>query len=171
MIYIYLFILNEQFSAKKNFTVNFFLSYNFHLARPQARQSYGIDVCVCLFVCLLVPPETPQKPGPLGTFWIPWTFRYLLGTLNLQVPFGCLGPLGAFWISWTFRYLSDSLDLQVPFGYLGPLGTFRIPWTFRYLLDTLDAQVPVGYIGPLGTFQIPQTFRYLFDTLDIQITS
>ena len=23
-----------------------------------------------------VPP--PQKPGPVGTFWIPWTFRYVL---------------------------------------------------------------------------------------------
>ena len=33
-------------------------------------------LCVCLSVCVLVPP---QKPGPLGTFWIPCTFRYLLG--------------------------------------------------------------------------------------------
>ena len=23
-------------------------------------------------------PPPPQKPGPVGTFWIPWTFRYVL---------------------------------------------------------------------------------------------
>ena len=99
-------------------------------------------------VCL----SPPQKPGPLGTLWIPWTFRYPLDsldlsypldTLDLQVPFGYLGPLGTLWIPWIFMYLLNSLDIQVPFGYLGPFGTFWVPWTFRYLLDTL---------GPLGTF-------------------
>ena len=28
---------------------------------------------VCLFVCLSVCLSPLQKPGPLGTFWIPWT--------------------------------------------------------------------------------------------------
>ena len=48
---------------------------------------------------------------PLGTFWIPWTFRCPLYNLNLYVPFGYLGPLGNFWIHWTFRHLLDTLDL------------------------------------------------------------
>ena len=37
-----------------------------------------VMVLMCLFVCL----SPPQKPGPLGTFWIPWTFKYLLDTLD-----------------------------------------------------------------------------------------
>ena len=38
-----------------------------------------VSVCVCMSVCL--PP--PQKPGPLGTLWIPWAFRHLLSNLDL----------------------------------------------------------------------------------------
>ena len=55
----------------------------FHSAWPlgQAESWYW---CVCLFVCVCVCvcPQPPQEPGPLATFWIPWTFRYLLDTLN-----------------------------------------------------------------------------------------
>ena len=68
----------------------------------------------------------------------------LLVTLDLQVTFGYTGPLGTFWILWTFRCLLDTLDLQVSFKYLGSLGNFWIPATFRYLLDTFDLQVPFG---------------------------
>ena len=45
--------------------------------------------CVCLFVCVLVCPPPPRSLvnfgnlGPLGTFWIPWTYRYHLDTLDL----------------------------------------------------------------------------------------
>ena len=39
-------------------------------------------VLMCVFVCLSV-CLSPKKHGPLGTFWIPWTFRYLLDTLEL----------------------------------------------------------------------------------------
>ena len=58
---------------------------------------------------------------PLGIFWIPWTSRYHLNTLDLSVLFGYLGPRGTFWIplgtSLTFSY---PFFLHVP---LGPLGT------------------------------------------------
>ena len=115
--------------------------------------------------------------GPLGTFWIPWsfwypliqwTFRYLLGTLTIQLPFGYLGPLCTFWIPQTFRYLFNTQELQIHIGNFGRIGTFGIPWTFRYLLHTLglqvplytlDIQVPFGYLGPVGTSGIPWTFR------------
>ena len=50
---------------------------------PWARPSRGINVCVCLFVCVFVCLLVPPKPGPLGTFWIPWTCRYFLDTLDL----------------------------------------------------------------------------------------
>ena len=53
---------------------------------------------------------------PLGTFCIPWTYEYLLNTLDLYV-------------------LLDTLDLLVPFKYLEPLGALWIPWIFRYLLN------------------------------------
>ena len=114
---------------------------------PQARPSHCIDMCVCVCVCLhaclcVCPPKD-------------WTFRYLLDTLDLKVPFGYLRPLGTFWIPCTFKYLLDTLNLQVPFGYFGPYGTFWITWTFRYLLDTLDISV---HLGPLVTSQF---FRYL----------
>ena len=49
--------------------------------------------------------------GPSGTFWIPWTFGYLLDTLKYLVSFGCHGPLGTFWIPWTFRFLLVTLNL------------------------------------------------------------
>ena len=41
-----------------------------------------VMLLMCLSVCVFVPPLAPQKQGPLGTFCIPWTFRYLLDTLN-----------------------------------------------------------------------------------------
>ena len=50
-------------------------------------------------------------------------------------------PLGNFWIHWTFKYLLDTLDLQVTFGYVGLFGTFCIPLTLSYLLNTFDLQV------------------------------
>ena len=56
----------------------FIMNIYFHSARPlgQAESWYW---CVCLSVCL----SPPQKPGPLGTLWITWTFRYHLNTLDL----------------------------------------------------------------------------------------
>ena len=41
---------------------------------PKAKPSHGIDVYVC--VCLSPPlsHHQHQKPGSLGTLWIPWTF-------------------------------------------------------------------------------------------------
>ena len=37
-----------------------------------------------------------------------------LNTLDLSVSFVYLGP----WMPWTFRYLLDTLDIEVPFGYI-----------------------------------------------------
>ena len=67
-------------------------------------------VFVCLFVCLSVcPPSLPPQ--------------------SLEVPLGYLGPLVTFYIPWTFRYLLDTLELYVPFGYIGSLCTLLISWT------------------------------------------
>ena len=41
-----------------------------------------VMVLMFLFVCVSVCLSPPQKPGPLGTFWTPWTFMYLLDTLG-----------------------------------------------------------------------------------------
>ena len=57
--------------------------------------------------------------------------------MALQVPLEYLVTLGTFWIPWTFKYIFDTLDLKVPFGYHGSLGTFWILWTLMYLLDNL----------------------------------
>ena len=65
-------------------------------------------------------------------------------SLDHKVLFEYLGPLGTFWIPYTFRYILDTVDLKVPFGYLGSLGTLLIPWTFMYLLGTLDIEVHFG---------------------------
>ena len=59
---------------------------------------------------------------------------------------------------WTFRYLLDTLDLKVPLGYLGPIGSFRIPWTFRYLIDALDLLIPLNTLELKVQFYIPKTF-------------
>ena len=58
-----------------------------------------------------------RYPGPLGTFWIPRTFRYLLDTLGLYVLFGYLNVQGS----------QGYLQIQGTLGYLGHLGTHGIP--------------------------------------------
>ena len=86
--------------------------------------SHGIDVCVCVSVCL---------PSPL---WIPWTFRCflpsfdlcfrcLLPALDLNELFSNLGSLGI--------HLGSTLDLQVPLAK---------HWNFKYLLQTMDLGLP-----------------------------
>ena len=79
--------------------------------------SRGINVSVCVSVCVSVWPPTEKA----------WTFRYPLDTLDLYVTFEYIGPLVTFWIPQTFRYLLDTLDLYDPFGYLGPVGRIKIP--------------------------------------------
>ena len=119
-----------------------FILVHFMFSLDPALRTGRVMVLICVSVCLSVPPpesRTARYPqdtldrqvpfgylGHLGTFWIPWTFMYLLDTLDLY---------GTSWITWTFMYLLDILDLQIPFGYIGPFGNFWIPWTFMYLLE------------------------------------
>ena len=84
-----------------------------------------ISQCVCVFVSLL-----PEEA---------WTFKYLLDTYDLQIPFGQFVLSGTYQIPSTFWYfwiLKTSVY---------PLNTLN----FKYLIDTLGLQVP---LGPLGTF-------------------
>ena len=46
-----------------------------------------------------------------STYSTPLTFGYLLNTLNLWVCFGYHRLLGTFWMPWTFKYLFDTLDV------------------------------------------------------------
>ena len=80
-----------------------------------------MSVCVCVSLYL----SSQKKLGPLSTFWIPTTFRYLLDTLYFQVHIKCLQPFG------TFGYLKPVCILWIPWT----LNTSLIPGAFRYLLD------------------------------------
>ena len=103
---------------------------------------------------------------PLGTFWLPWTTRYPLLSLDHYVSFANLGIQGLVCQHLTERYPLPTLDHwviilltfdhYVPFANIGPLGTLCLALTTRYPLKTLE----------YGTLCIHLTDRYHFPTSD-----
>ena len=118
-----------------------------------------MSVCVCVSLYL----SSQKKLGPLSTFWIPTTFRYLLDTLYFQVHIKCLQPFGTFgylkpvcilWIPWTLNTSHDAFDRDSCRAMLGPLFA-QVAWPRGYDLRQstrleLIPSCPAGRVIGLG---------------------